>query len=62
MRFPINPRYTARQVQGDRWSVFDMHTGKTAHLNGNVLGRLDHGSAVDIANALNPKAPSISRF
>ncbi|MFA1624938.1 hypothetical protein ACDY96_19740 [Rhizobium mongolense] len=59
MRFPINPRFTAKKVQGDQWSVFDMHTGRTANVNGIVLGKLDHGMAVDLANSLNPKAPSI---
>jgi hypothetical protein len=59
MRFPINPRFTPRQVQSDHWSVFDMHTGRVANVNGIVLGRLDQGMAVELTNALNPKAPSV---
>ena len=55
MRFLINPRYHAKRVTGDVWSVHDMHTDKPANVNGIILGKLDHAMAVDLANALNPK-------
>ncbi|NRP74236.1 hypothetical protein ILFOPFJJ_05158 [Ensifer psoraleae] len=57
MRIRINPRYTPMQVKGKQWSVHDMHTGRTANVNGIVLGKLDQGMAVELANALNPLVP-----